>query len=149
LQIVKFIAMKKIIASVLFVVVSITFSCSQTPAVEEGQSVFGPSIEFAQKESEFRIIEQGGDGIFEFPFTNTGTDPLILSNVRSSCGCTVPEWPHEPIKPGESSTITAKYDTRRIGQFSKSITVYSNATEAPVILRIKGKVEPKTEAAVN
>lgn len=149
LQIVKFIAMKKVIASILFVIVSFTYSCSQTPAVEGEQSVFGPSIEFSQKESEFRVIEQGGDGIFEFLFTNTGTDPLILSNVRSSCGCTVPEWPREPIKPGESSSIKARYDTRRIGQFSKSITVYSNATETPIVLRIKGKVEPKAQAAVN
>ncbi len=139
--------MKKIIASLLFVVVTFTFSCSQTPTVKEDKSVFGPGIEFDKKESEFRVIEQGGDGMFEFVLTNTGTEPLILSNVRSSCGCTVPGWTREPIKAGESVPITAKYDTRRIGQFSKSISVYSNATEAPVVLRIKGKVEPKAEAA--
>ena len=141
--------MKKIITSLLFVAITFTFSCSQTPTVNDEQSVFGPKIEFGQKESEFRVIEQGGNGVFEFVFTNTGTDPLILSNVRSSCGCTIPEWPREPINPGESATIKAKYDTRRIGQFSKSISVYSNATEAPVVLHIKGKVETKSEAAAN
>lgn len=139
--------MKKIIASILFVVVTFTFSCSQTTSAKEDESVFGPGIEFAQTESESRVIEQGGNGVFEFEFTNTGTDPLILSNVRSSCGCTIPEWPREPINPGKSATIKAKYDTKRLGQFSKSISVYSNATEAPIVLRIKGKVEPKIEAA--
>ncbi|MGD2035359.1 MAG: DUF1573 domain-containing protein [Bacteroidales bacterium] len=141
--------MKKIIVSILFVIATFTYSCSQTPAVKEDKSVFGPAMEFTGTESEFRVIEQGGNGIFEFDLTNTGTEPLILSNVRSSCGCTVPEWPKEPINPGESAVIKAKYDTRRIGQFSKSISVYSNASETPVILRIKGKVEPKAEAAAN
>ncbi|MBA7586609.1 hypothetical protein ES708_28611 [subsurface metagenome] len=139
--------MKKIITSILFVVVTFTLSCSQTPSIKESNSVFGPGIDFEKKESDYRIIKQGGDGLFEFVFTNTGTEPLILSNVRSSCGCTIPEWPREPINAGESSSILAKYDTKRIGQFSKSVSVYSNATETPIVLRLKGRVEPKTGAA--
>lgn len=147
MRIEKLIIMKKIIASLLFVVVTCSMSCSQAPANEEVKSVFGPSIEFAETEHNYGTIQQGGDGTYEFVFTNTGTEPLILSNVRSSCGCTVPEWPREPIGASESASIKVKYDTRRIGQFNKSITVYSNASEAPIVLRIRGNVEPAAHAA--
>ena len=76
-----------------------------------------------------------------FVFKNTGKEPLILKNVRSSCGCTVPEWPKEPIKRGSKGTIKVSYNTRITGSFSKSITVYSNAEGEPVVLKIKGKVD--------
>jgi hypothetical protein len=139
--------MKKIITSVLFVVATFSMSCSQTPENKKTESIFGPGLEFEVKEHDFGTLEQYGDGTFSFIFTNTGTEPLILSNVRSSCGCTVPEWPREPINAGTSSEILVKYDTKRIGTFSKSISVYSNANEMPVVLRIRGKVEPKTTDA--
>jgi hypothetical protein len=136
--------MKKILASVLFVIVTFSISCSQTPATEEKKSVLGPSIEFKTLEHDFGTIEKGGNGTFEFVFTNTGTEPLILSNVRSSCGCTIPEWPKDPIKAGESATIKVIYDTQRIGNFTKSITVNTNAQETPIILQIKGVVVEKS-----
>jgi hypothetical protein len=144
----KFIHMKKIFASVLFVVATCTMSCSQTPAASDENKAFGPAIEFKDTEHDFGTIQQGGDGAYSFVFTNTGTDPLILSNVRSSCGCTIPEWPHEPINAGQSSAILVKYDTKRIGAFNKSISVYSNAGgEAPIVLHIKGTVEATAAAA--
>lgn len=139
--------MKKILASVLFVIATVTFSCSQTPAIETEKSVFGPGIEFSELKHDYGIIEQGGNGTYEFQFTNTGTEPLVLSNVRSSCGCTVPKWPREPINAGETSSIEVKYNTTRVGSFNKSITVYSNASEQPIVLQIKGKVEPAATAA--
>ena len=140
--------MKKILASVLFVIATVTLSCSQTPAKESEKSVFGPGIEFSELKHDYGIIEQGGNGTYEFQFTNTGTEPLVLSNVRSSCGCTVPKWPREPINAGETASIEVKYNTTRVGSFNKSITVYSNASEQPIVLQIKGKVEPAaTEAA--
>jgi hypothetical protein len=83
----------------------------------------------------------GGDGTCEFIFKNTGKDPLVLKNVRSSCGCTIPQWPKEPIKKGEQGKIKVRYNTRITGTFSKSISVYSNAGNMPVVLVIKGKVE--------
>jgi len=89
----KLIIMKKIIASLMFIIATFTISCSQTPASGETESVFGPAIEFAEMNHNYGTIEQGGNGTFEFVFTNTGTEPLLLSNVRSSCGCTVPVWP--------------------------------------------------------
>jgi hypothetical protein len=139
--------MKKILTSVLFVVVSFTISCSQTPATEEKKSVLGPAIEFKVTEHDFGTIEKGGNGTFEFVFNNTGSEPLILSNVRSSCGCTIPEWPKDPIKAGDSGIIKVIYDTQRVGNFTKSITVNSNAQEAPITLQIKGVVVEKAAAA--
>ncbi|MCD4665566.1 MAG: DUF1573 domain-containing protein, partial [Bacteroidales bacterium] len=79
-----------------------------------------------------------------FKFTNDGKEPLILSNVRSSCGCTVPTWPRQPILPGQSDVIKVKYDTKRVGMINKSVHVYSNAKVATVTLKIKGKIEVPT-----
>lgn len=104
------------------------------------QNENAPVIEFDKVVHDYGDIEQHGDGKCVFTFTNKGKEPLILSNVRSSCGCTVPEWPRQPILPGKSETIKVKYDTKRLGAINKSIHVYSNATESPVTLRIKGQV---------
>jgi hypothetical protein len=139
--------MKKILASALIVIATVSLSCSQTPAKESEKSVFGPGIQFAELKHDYGVIEQGSDGTYNFEFTNTGTEPLVLSNVRSSCGCTIPKWPREPINAGESSKILVKYNTNRPGPFNKSITVYSNASDQPIVLHIKGKVEVKPTAA--
>lgn len=142
--------MKKIFASVLIVIGTFSMSCSQTPSnTAKGESVFGPAIEFKELVHDYGTIEQSGDGAYVFKFANTGTEPLILSNVRSSCGCTIPEWPREPINAGASGSILVKYNTARIGSFSKSISVYSNASEAAIVLRIKGNVVAKAEAAAS
>ena len=133
--------MKKLIASALFVLATISMSCSQTPLKNSESTAFGPGLEFEMEKYDYGTIEQFGNGTVSFNFTNTGTEPLILSNVRSSCGCTVPQWPREPINAGETAAIVVKYDTKRVGPFNKSISVYSNATEAPIILRISGTVE--------
>jgi hypothetical protein len=133
--------MKKIIASLFFVVATFSMGCSQAQSSTEDKSAFGPGIEFKVTDHDFGTIQQGGNGAFEFVFTNTGTDPLILSNVRSSCGCTIPEWPHEPINAGQSAAILVKYDTKRIGAFNKSISVFSNAGTEPIVLHISGTVE--------
>jgi hypothetical protein len=147
LQIVIFNIMKKIIASAVFVIATFSMSCCQSATSDKQQSVLGPGIEFEVTEHNFGIIPQDGDGAFDFVFTNTGTEPLILSNVRSSCGCTVPSWPHEPIAVGAKESIKVKYDTKRIGQFNKTISVYSNAKEEPIILKISGEVQQASAEA--
>jgi len=142
--------MKKLFTLCLFAVATLTYSCAQAQEKENTVDINaqGPIIEFANSTHDYGTIEQGADGNCEFIFENVGTEPLMLTNVRSSCGCTVPNWPREPIAPGDKSVIKVKYDTRRIGPISKSITVYSNGSEQPVVLRIKGKVEkPATAAA--
>jgi len=97
-------------------------------------------IEFKQTEINYGTINKNADGTKIFEFTNTGDAPLIINRVKSSCGCTVPSKPTKPIMPGQSDKIVVKYNTHRAGPFRKTITVYSNATNNVVILKIKGKV---------
>jgi len=102
-------------------------------------------IEFDSRVKNFGMLNYGSDGSHVYKFTNTGDAPLIISNVKPSCGCTVADgWPKEAVPPGESGEIKIKYDTKRSGTFEKSITVYSNATESAVRLMIKGQVKANT-----
>ena len=101
----------------------------------------GPSIEFTSAVVDYGEIERGSDGIRTFTFTNTGDQELIIEKVYSSCGCTIPKKPEEPIAPGEQGEIQVKYDTNRVGPIRKTITVNSNATATPIVsLKIKGTV---------
>lgn len=93
-------------------------------------------------------IVQNSDGTCQFNFKNTGKEPLVLSKVRSSCGCTVPTWPRKPILPGNEASIEVKYDTRRPGHFHKTITIYSNAKKSPIVARIKGNVVKQSEKSM-
>ena len=101
-------------------------------------------ITFESTVHDYGTIAQGSDGAYEFKFTNDGKSPLILSNVRSSCGCTVPSWTKEPVAPGKQGSIKVVYNTHNMGSFSKSVTVSSNAKNSEVMLQIKGNVT-KTE----
>ncbi|MDR0801178.1 DUF1573 domain-containing protein [Fluviicola sp.] len=83
---------------------------------------------------------------FIFEFKNNGKTPLIITNVQTSCGCTAAEKPTEPIEKGKSSKIVVNYDTKRVGQFTKTITVTTNASTEPIILTITGKVLPQEAA---
>jgi hypothetical protein len=93
---------------------------------------------------DFGEIAEGEIVEFSFRFKNTGTSALVVTNVAASCGCTVPEKPEQPIKPGETGYIKAKFDSaKRPGETMKSITVTSNATPPFPELVLKGKVLPK------
>lgn len=98
-------------------------------------------IEFKSETIDYGEIEKGSDGIRVFEFTNTGTAPLVISDVKSSCGCTIPKKPDAPIMPGETGQIQVKYDTKRVGPIRKAITVTSNADTPTKILKIKGTVK--------
>jgi len=97
-------------------------------------------ISFKAETVDYGQIAKGSDGVRVFEFTNTGDSELVVSDVKSSCGCTVPKKPDGPIAPGESSTIEVKYDTNRVGPIRKTVTVYSNADEPIKALKIKGEV---------
>ena len=97
-------------------------------------------MSFKSETVDYGEIAKGSDGIRVFEFTNTGDAALVISDVKSSCGCTVPKKPEGPIAPGESSSIQVKYDTNRVGPIIKTITVYSNADEPIKALKIKGEV---------
>lgn len=98
-------------------------------------------IEFKSETIDYGEIDRGSDGVRVFEFTNTGTAPLVISAVRSSCGCTIPKKPEEPIMPGETGKIEVKYDTNRVGPIRKAITVTSNADVPTKVLKIKGTVK--------
>jgi hypothetical protein len=87
-------------------------------------------------------IPFGSDETFTFTFKNTGKEPIIISNVQTSCGCTTAKKPEAPVAPKKSADISVKYDTKRVGQFTKTITVTSNVSE-PIVLTIKGTVLPQ------
>lgn len=98
---------------------------------------------------DFGTIEYAGNGTYEFKFKNTGKEPLIISDAKGSCGCTVPTYPKNiPIKPGDYQVIKVTYDTKRAGNFTKTVTIKSNAKTGEKVLTIKGKVEaaPTDEA---
>lgn len=124
--------MKKLLGLITVLVVSFS-SYAQT----------GAKIEFKEETINYGEVVKGeDDGIRVFEFTNTGDAPLIITNVKSSCGCTVPSKPKEPILPGKSEKITVQYNMNP-GPISKTITVESNAVNKPngvVPLRIKGTV---------
>jgi hypothetical protein len=105
-------------------------------------------IEFKTDVIDYGTIEKGSNGIRVFEFTNTGNAPLIISNVRSTCGCTVPKKPDGPIMPGETGEIQVKYDTNRVNPIRKTITVISNADTPTVALKIKGLVIDPEKSSV-
>ncbi len=108
-------------------------------------------ISFDRKEHNFGTIEEAGGRVSTiFEFTNDGNEPLVLSNVRASCGCTTPTWTKTPIEPGQKGQITVTYNPNgRPGRFQKTITITSNATTPSVKLYIKGEVTPKVVKPVD
>lgn len=105
-------------------------------------------IEFKTDTIDYGTIEKGANGVRVFEFTNTGNAPLIISQVTSSCGCTIPKKPEGPILPGKTGVIEVKYDTNRVNPIRKTITVISNAETPTVALKIKGDVIDSKSASV-
>jgi hypothetical protein len=101
-------------------------------------------FKFEEETIDYGKINKGSNGERIFSFTNIGDAPLIIQNVQSSCGCTIPKKPEKPIMPGEKGEIKVSYDTKRVGGFSKQITITSNAKIARKVLKIKGLVEKTT-----
>lgn len=131
--------MKKILASMTMALVAVAMMAQQ------------PVITFEKHEHDFgKINEADGRVTTVFTFKNEGMEPLVLSNVRASCGCTTPKWPKQPIEPGETGEITVTYNPNgRPGRFTKTVTITSNATEATTRVTIKGEVIPKPAKPVD
>lgn len=109
---------------------------------DAGSDEGSPQIKFQTKTHDFGEIPQGKPASYSFEFTNTGEAPLTLEDVKPSCGCTTPEWPRKPIRPGQSSTVRAVYDAGSPGRFQKSITVKTNIEDnSRIVLSIKGRVQ--------
>jgi len=105
-------------------------------------------IEFKTDVIDYGTIEKGANGVRFFEFTNTGEAPLIITKVKSSCGCTTPSWPKNPVLPGESGKIEVKYNTMIVSPIRKTITVSSNADKPTVALKIKGLVVDSSKNSV-
>lgn len=120
---------------------------------QEGQPVAGiedgPYLKIDKEMHDYGNIAYGSNGKCVFTITNAGNEPLIISNCKGSCGCTVPKCEKAPIAPGATSQITVEYDTEREGPFHKSVTINSNAINTPQkVVKIKGSVNPNPEAKV-
>ncbi|MBI3141667.1 MAG: DUF1573 domain-containing protein [Bacteroidetes bacterium] len=132
----------KVTLSALFLLLASAFAWAQ----EGEKSLTDPTeasySDFDHKIHNFGIVEYAGDGKCTFNFKNTGTTPLVIKNVKTSCGCTTPGYSKEPVQPGGSGFVTAKYDTNREGTFHKTLTVVF-MDDSQVVLTIKGTVKPK------
>jgi hypothetical protein len=107
----------------------------------------GPTTKMTFKylEYDFGTVKDGEVVRHDYQFTNTGTEPLIIADAKASCGCTVPQWPKEPIQPGGSGKIRVEFDSKgKPGPQSKRVTITANTDPSPVYLTIKGNVEGKT-----
>nr|WP_321235997.1 DUF1573 domain-containing protein [uncultured Psychroserpens sp.] len=116
-----------------------TLSFSQDIVTNDAVGV----LVFETETIDYGTIQQNDNGIRTFKFKNRGRAPIVISRVKTTCGCTVPTYPKQAILPGESASIDIKYATNRLGKFSKSITVFSNADQGQKRLQIKGNVVKK------
>lgn len=149
--------MKKVILTLSAAVLSTVFVQAQTAdKVGEKPSVAVQAVStslaemtFENDVHDFGTIEYAGNGTYEFKFKNSGSEPLIISDAKGSCGCTVPTYPKNvPIKPGETQVIKVTYDTKRAGSFTKTVSINSNAKTPQKVITIKGVVQaaPTEEA---
>jgi hypothetical protein len=109
------------------------------PVVPSGPTT---SILFAEEEHNFGTIKQDSENHQTFVFTNTGTEPLIIANAKGSCGCTIPEYPKDPIAPGDTGEIKVTYKPgKQKGSQTKTVTITANTTPSTTQFRIKADVE--------
>ncbi len=138
--------MKKIILSLSLLSLFTVTGFAQEPAKITTATVAPANpnqadIKLDKMKHDYGTIKQGADGGCEFKFTNSGKEPLIISNCQGSCGCTVPSCPKEPILPGKSGVIKVHYDTKRVGPITKTVMIQSNAKSGTVTIQIAGTVE--------
>ena len=139
--------MKKILTLAMLVVLGITTTTAQETTKKikakatKTAKVNGAGMVFVNETIDYGTIAHNADGKREFVFTNNGNKPLIITNTQGSCGCTVPTSPKAPIAPGAKGVIGVQYATDRVGAFTKTVTVTSNAAgQATKVLTIKGVV---------
>lgn len=155
--------MKKAIALSILSLSLLTVSCDENAAkkinnenvelakqrdseIKEG----GPKIRFDKTEHDFGVINEGDVVETVFTFTNSGKSELIITSAKGSCGCTVPEWPKEPIMPGEDGQIKVKFNSdKKPNLQQKDITLVTNTDEGKEILKIKAQVTPKSKVQQN
>jgi hypothetical protein len=131
-------SMKKISCTIFFILALMAYACRQASDKQAGAGQSG--IKFSQTSFDYGRIPQGAPGECTFEFTNISDIPLVINNVKTSCGCTSPKWTKDPIPPDQKGVIRIRYNTNIRGTFKKTITVFSNASNSPVNLFITGEV---------
>jgi hypothetical protein len=162
LNLLKFITMKRISLLAMLVVFGVTSSNAQTKSKEKKATkavatkletsktpaMDGAGMIYENETIDYGTIEHNAEGTREFVMTNNGNKPLVIESTQGSCGCTVPTKPEKPIQPGEKGVIKVHYATDRVGQFTKTVTVKSNAVgQETKVLTIKGNVLPDAPTA--
>ncbi len=135
--------MKKIILSTAFIFGAIFFAMSQSASVkvESGDPSSMAKFKWEKTTHNFGKIDQGKPVSVEFKYKNTGKIPLVISNVKGSCGCTVTNYTKEPIAPGKTGNVKATFNAAAIGAFNKSVRVTANVEGGTETLFIKGEVK--------
>lgn len=140
--------MKKIVLGLFLIFAASYSSYSQDAKAAEDKNK--AEITFVEDEFNFGTAKQNDMVNHEFSFTNTGNEPLVITEAHGSCGCTVPQWPKQPIKKGEKGVIKVTFNTAgKMGLQDKTVTITSNAKSNPKILHVKGTVLSKEEAESN
>ena len=107
----------------------------------DSKEIIQPIIEILESEYDFGIIKQGEKATHDYKIKNIGNSDLLITSAKGSCGCTVPEWPKEPIRPGSVAKIKVTFDSKgKIGKQSKRVTLMTNAIPNVKILTIKGEI---------
>lgn len=137
-------------------VLALTLACAgfgahaQTAAVKPAnaqEKVAGPQIQFDEMKYDFGSAKQGDVVKHVFKFKNVGTQPLVISNIGVSCGCTTPEWTKDPVMPGKTGTITANFNTAgKMGVQNKVLTVESNSAGGNAMVSLVGEVKESAPA---
>ncbi|MCX6185915.1 MAG: DUF1573 domain-containing protein [Bacteroidetes bacterium] len=138
--------MKKLILTA-FIACAGFIANAQTPTQPAVENPNQADIKFEKETHDFGVIPQGTPVTYQFSVKNTGKEPLIITSASASCGCTTPDWSREPIKPGKEGFVKATYNAASPGDFTKSVTVMSNAKKSTVILYLKGTVKPNDAPA--
>jgi hypothetical protein len=134
--------MKRFLSFLTVAIAATALSCTNA---NSGAKPKAAEIKFAEAEHDFGTIEQNSNAEYSFVYKNIGKEPLVVSNVQTSCGCTIPDWTKDPVKKNGSGVVKVHYNTHAVGGFTKTITVHSNASNTPVTLTIKGVVVAKPE----
>ena len=127
-------------------VATVSFAQEKKQLTDVANESNGAELKFKEEEFTFGTIKQGDVVNHDFEFTNTGKEPLIISNAAGSCGCTVPIWPKDPIAPGAKANIKVTFNSAgKMGMQDKTVTLTSNAKQSSMVLHLKGTVEKPAE----
>lgn len=141
--------MRKVFFVTMFLFGALTLSFAQTTnstVKKEVKKVEKSKLVCENPDGNLGTVPQGIPATAVYKLKNTGDTPIVITNVRTSCGCTSKSYKKEPIKPGETTEIQASYNARNVGPFYKTVTVTTNEGVGPMVFKIRGKVEAKKTA---